>query len=113
MSDPAPTPRARVRQAAVDFIDNVLDGLQLQTSALVGNSAGGSGVVVRPCPSPPGAVLLVWGDRDPVGSMEVANALLIPDAEQAVLPAGHVPYLGHHEHVGALVSEFVRAAAAR
>lgn len=45
--------------------------------------------------------------------MEVANALLIPDAELAVLPASHVPYLGHPEHVGALVSEFVRAAAAR
>jgi pimeloyl-ACP methyl ester carboxylesterase len=55
--------------------------------------------------------LVVWGDHDPVGTIEVAErtASLIPDAQLEVLPAGHVPYLGHPERVSALVSEYVRS----
>lgn len=55
--------------------------------------------------------LLIWGDHDPVGAVEVAQATasLIPDAQLEVLPAGHVPYLGHPKEVADLVSEFVRS----
>ena len=39
--------------------------------------------------------LLIWGDRDPVGTVEAARvtAELIPQAQLEVLPGGHVPYL--------------------
>jgi pimeloyl-ACP methyl ester carboxylesterase len=55
--------------------------------------------------------LLIWGDRDPVATVEAARvtAELIPQAELAVLPAGHVPYLGNPERTAELVSRFVRA----
>lgn len=54
--------------------------------------------------------LLIWGDRDPVATVEAARvtAELIPQAELAVLPAGHVPYLGNPERTAALLSSFVR-----
>ena len=41
--------------------------------------------------------LLIWGDHDPVGSVEAAEAMagLIPEAQLEVLPGGHVPYLGN------------------
>ncbi|HEX6151369.1 alpha/beta hydrolase [Nocardioides sp.] len=55
------------------------------------------------------ATLVVWGDRDPVGSAAVAEqvAELIPDARLELLPAGHVPWLGHPDRVAELVSDFV------
>ena len=55
--------------------------------------------------------LLIWGDHDPVGAIEVAQATsrLICDVQLEVLPAGHVPYLGHPQRVADLVSEFVRS----
>ena len=55
--------------------------------------------------------LVIWGDRDPVGSVEAARmtAHLVPSARLEVLPAGHVPYLGHPDRVGELVSAFVRS----
>ena len=55
--------------------------------------------------------LLIWGDHDPVGSVDVAQvaARLVPNARLEVLPAGHVPQLGHPERVAALVSGFVRS----
>ncbi|HZD69160.1 MAG TPA: alpha/beta hydrolase [Actinomycetes bacterium] len=55
--------------------------------------------------------LLLWGDHDPVGAVEVARAAarLVPDARLEVLPAGHVPYLGHPERVSELLSAFVRS----
>jgi pimeloyl-ACP methyl ester carboxylesterase len=39
--------------------------------------------------------LLVWGDYDPLGGVEVAQATarLISKAQLEVLPAGHVPWL--------------------
>lgn len=54
--------------------------------------------------------LLVWGDHDPVGGVEVAQATasLIPDAQLEVLPAGHVPWLGNADRVADLLSSFVR-----
>jgi pimeloyl-ACP methyl ester carboxylesterase len=54
--------------------------------------------------------LLIWGDHDPVGAVEVAQATasLIPEAQLEVLPAGHLPYLGHPERASELVATFVR-----
>lgn len=54
--------------------------------------------------------LLIWGDRDPVATVEAARvtAELIPEAQLAVLPAGHVPYLGNPERTAELLSSFVR-----
>jgi pimeloyl-ACP methyl ester carboxylesterase len=55
--------------------------------------------------------LVLWGDHDPLGGIEVAQATarLVPDARLDVLPAGHVPYLGNPERVCELVSTFVRS----
>jgi pimeloyl-ACP methyl ester carboxylesterase len=55
-------------------------------------------------------VLLVWGDRDPVGSVEVGRAVagLIHQARLEVLPAGHVPWLGHPDLVARLLTEQTR-----
>jgi len=53
--------------------------------------------------------LLIWGDRDPVGTVGSAQVTteLIPDAQLEVLPAGHVPYLGHPGRTAELLSSFV------
>ena len=55
--------------------------------------------------------LLVWGDHDPVGAVEVAQATasLIPAAQLEVLPAGHVPWLGNPDRVSELLSDFVHS----
>jgi len=55
--------------------------------------------------------LLIWGDCDPTGTVEVAQHItrLIPNARLELLPAGHVPWLGHPERVGKLLSRFVRS----
>jgi pimeloyl-ACP methyl ester carboxylesterase len=55
--------------------------------------------------------LLIWGDRDPVASVEAARATaaLVPRARLELLPAGHVPYLGHPERTAELLSSFARA----
>jgi pimeloyl-ACP methyl ester carboxylesterase len=54
--------------------------------------------------------LLIWGDQDPVGGVEVAEttARLIPDARLELLPGGHVPYLSDPERAAELLVEFVR-----
>jgi pimeloyl-ACP methyl ester carboxylesterase len=54
--------------------------------------------------------LLVWGDHDPVGTVDVAEAIadLIPNAQLEVLTAGHVPWLGNLDRTARLVSAFVR-----
>jgi pimeloyl-ACP methyl ester carboxylesterase len=55
--------------------------------------------------------LLIWGNHDPVGAIEAAQvtAAAIPEAQLEVLPAGHVPYLGHPERASELLSGFVRS----
>ena len=54
--------------------------------------------------------LLIWGDHDPVGSAESARetARLMPRAQLELLPAGHVPYLGHPQRVAELLTSFIR-----
>jgi pimeloyl-ACP methyl ester carboxylesterase len=55
--------------------------------------------------------LVIWGDHDPTGTVEAAQGItsLIPNARLEVLPAGHVPWLGHAERVAELLSRFVRS----
>ena len=55
--------------------------------------------------------LMIWGDHDPVVSVDRAQAAadLMPDARLEVLPAGHVPQLGHPERVAALIEDFARS----
>ena len=45
LSEPVRVPRERFRDAAVEFLDEVLDELGLQTSAFAGNSMGGTWAV--------------------------------------------------------------------
>jgi pimeloyl-ACP methyl ester carboxylesterase len=54
--------------------------------------------------------LVVWGERDPVGSIPVARAVteLIPDARLEVLPTGHGPWLGQPLRTATTVTDFVR-----
>lgn len=58
--------------------------------------------------SPP--TLLIWGDHEPIGSVEVAQAAadLIPEARLEVLPGGHGPWLGNPARTAELLSLFVR-----
>jgi len=221
LSEPAAVPRVRFRDAAIKFLDEVLDELGLETSALAGNSMGGTWalwyalarpervrrlVLLGSAPLLPGThvpaplrvmappvvgdllarvvkpnakmvvrlmssmgekdtivrypdliealvaagndpiasavnlaelraaispfgirrsvrvhpdelrrltvpTLVMWGDRDPVGAVKVAQATarLIPKAQLEVLPAGHVPYLGNPDRVCELLSRFVRS----
>jgi pimeloyl-ACP methyl ester carboxylesterase len=52
--------------------------------------------------------LLIWGDREPLGSVEVAQhiARLIPNATLEVVPAGHAPWLGQPDLTAKLINEF-------
>jgi pimeloyl-ACP methyl ester carboxylesterase len=54
--------------------------------------------------------LVLWGERDPVGSLPVARAVaeLIPDARLEVLPTGHGPWLGQPTRTAAAVADFAR-----
>jgi pimeloyl-ACP methyl ester carboxylesterase len=53
--------------------------------------------------------LVVWGERDPVGGVPVAQAVteLIPDARLEVLPTGHGSWLGQPTRTAAAVADFV------
>ena len=55
--------------------------------------------------------LMIWGDHDPVVSVENARAAadLMADARLEVLPAGHIPQLGHPERVAAMIEDFTRS----
>jgi pimeloyl-ACP methyl ester carboxylesterase len=55
------------------------------------------------------STLMVWGDHDPVVSVEHARAAatLIPRAQLEVVPAGHVPQLGNPDLVAELLERFV------
>jgi pimeloyl-ACP methyl ester carboxylesterase len=56
--------------------------------------------------------MMIWGDHDPVVPIGIARvaARLIRDARLEVLPAGHVPQLGHPERVAELLTAFAREA---
>lgn len=59
--------------------------------------------------------LMIWGDHDPVMSVERARAAadLMPDARLEVLAAGHVPQLGNPERVAAMIDDFTRSLPSR
>ena len=54
--------------------------------------------------------LLIWGDREPLGSVAVAQAIVdkIPEAELAVVSAGHGPWLGQPDRTASLMTGFVQ-----
>ena len=54
--------------------------------------------------------LVLWGERDPLGSIPVAQAItdLIPHARLEVLPTGHGPWLGQPAQTAATVVDFAR-----
>ena len=54
--------------------------------------------------------LMVWGERDPLGGVSVAQAItdLIPHARLEVLPTGHGPWLGQPAQTAATVVDFMR-----
>jgi len=56
--------------------------------------------------------LLVWGYHDPVGTIDVAQAVarLIAEAQLNVVAAGHAVWLGYPQHVSELLCTFVRSA---
>jgi 2-hydroxy-6-oxonona-2,4-dienedioate hydrolase len=53
--------------------------------------------------------LIVWGERDPLGGVSVAQAItdLIPHARLEVLPTGHGPWLGEPAKTAATIVDFV------
>jgi len=53
--------------------------------------------------------LLIWGERDPFGGVDVARAVceVIPNCVLESLPAGHFPWSGYPEETAKLVQEFV------
>ena len=53
--------------------------------------------------------LIVWGERDPLGGVPVAQAItdLIPHASLEVLPTGHGPWLGEPAKTAATIVDFV------
>jgi pimeloyl-ACP methyl ester carboxylesterase len=53
--------------------------------------------------------LLIWGEHDPVGGVEVARAIAdtIPGAHLELLPTGHAPWLGHPDRTATLIANFV------
>jgi pimeloyl-ACP methyl ester carboxylesterase len=54
--------------------------------------------------------LVIWGERDPLGGVPVAQALtrLIPDARLEVLPTGHGPWLGRPVETATAITDFLR-----
>ena len=55
--------------------------------------------------------LLIWGDHDPVGTVDVAHtvASLIPDAQLDVVAAGHAVWLGDPKRISGLLCAFARS----
>ena len=53
--------------------------------------------------------LLIWGDREPLGSVSVAQAVIdsIPQGRLQVLAAGHASWLGQPAQTAAAVADFV------
>lgn len=52
--------------------------------------------------------MLIWGDRDPVGDVEVARRLagLLSDSELHVVSAGHAPWWGEPELAANVLADF-------
>ena len=59
--------------------------------------------------------LLIWGDHDPVGTVDVARAVasLIPDAQLDLIAAGHAVWLGDPKRISGLLCAFARSGGER
>jgi pimeloyl-ACP methyl ester carboxylesterase len=59
-------------------------------------------------------VLLIWGEREPVGGAAVARDLagLLPDARLELLDAGHGPWLGHAQGIARAIADFAHEGSA-
>ena len=59
--------------------------------------------------------LLIWGDHDPVGTVDVAQAVasLIPDAQLDGVAAGHAVWLADPKRISGLLCAFVRSGGER
>jgi len=57
-------------------------------------------------------VLLIWGEREPLGGAPVARDLaeLLPHARLELLDAGHAPWLGHAQSLAPMIADFAREA---
>jgi pimeloyl-ACP methyl ester carboxylesterase len=57
-------------------------------------------------------VLLIWGEDDPYGGPEMGRraAALIPDAQLAVIPGRHAPFLDDPERCGTLIAALLQRA---
>ena len=53
--------------------------------------------------------LLIWGKHDPVGGVDVAQAVrqTIPNCVLELLPTGHVPWLGYPDRTAKHIFDFV------
>jgi len=60
----------------------------------------------------PMPVLLIWGEREPLGGAPVARELaeLLPHARLELLDAGHAPWLGHAQSIAPMIADFAREA---
>jgi pimeloyl-ACP methyl ester carboxylesterase len=60
-------------------------------------------------------VLLIWGEREPLGGVTVARdlAALVPHARLEVVEAGHAPWLAHAERIAPMISDFAREGSAQ
>lgn len=55
--------------------------------------------------------LLIWGDHDPIGDLDAARRVAdtIPNAQLAILSAGHAPWWGEPDRSASLIREFLDA----
>ncbi|MPZ73261.1 MAG: hypothetical protein GEU74_08535 [Nitriliruptorales bacterium] len=53
--------------------------------------------------------LMIWGDHDPVGSLDAARAAaaLIPHGRVVELPTGHAPWFGQPERTAREITNFL------
>lgn len=94
LSDPVHVPREAFRQGAVQFVDDVLDELRLESAVLAGASGGGTWAVWYALARPDrvaglvmlGAVPLLPGARIPLGFRLMATPLLGTLLGRAVKP---------------------------
>ena len=95
LSDPVHVPRGEFRQGAVQFVDEVLDELRLESAVLAGASGGGTWAVWYALARPGrvaglvmlGAVPLLPGARIPLGIRLLATPLLGTVVGRALKPS--------------------------